>query len=111
MWQLPPAADTPLLRFRGRQPPARLLENTQWTGQGSLVGPKTPIAAWYPPEGAGQILDDSAVSIEGLVRSEVGFAGNAQSEAAASRIIRWQVPLHSPEPPGLDPDTLPEGRP
>jgi serine/threonine protein kinase len=106
-----PAADSPLLRFLGRQSPERLLENTRWTGQDSLVGPKTPTAAWYPPAAAAQILDDSAVAIEGLVRSEVGFAGNAQSEAAASRIIRWQVPLHSPDPPGLNPDTLPDDTP
>jgi len=105
-----PAAGNPLLRFRGQEAPDRLLGNTQWTGQDSLVGPKTPVAAWYPPEGTGRILDDSVVAIEGLVRSEVGFAGNAQSEAAASRIIRWQVPLHSPDPPGLDPDTLPDGK-
>ena len=108
---LVPAANVPLLLFRGRQSPDRLLENTQWTGQDSLIGSTTPIATWNTPDGAGKILDDSAVAIEGLVRSDVGFAGTVQSETSASRVIRWQVPLHSPDPPGVNPDTLYKGVP
>jgi hypothetical protein len=102
-----PRPDTAILQWRGNEPPARMAENTRWIGQGTLVGPKTVIAVWQPPTGPVRVLDESAVAIEGVVRSEVAFAGAAEAEASASRIVRWQVPLRSPDPPGFNPDGLP----
>ena len=71
------------------------------------VSPETVIAAWRGSDGREEVLDDASVSIAGLVRSKVGFAGDAGSGPAASRIIRWQVPLRSTDPPGIDPARLP----
>ena len=102
-----PAASMPLVRFAGPDEPERLLENVRWTGQGSLVTPAAAIAAWQPPHQSPKTLDDAMVSIAGLVRSEVGFAGAAQAGPAASRADRWQAPLQSADPPGIDPRLLP----
>jgi hypothetical protein len=104
-----PAAGVPLMLLKGSDRPERLLENVRWTGQGSLVSPGAVIAAWRRPDGGQQALDDAGVSIAGLVRSEVGFAGNSPSQPAHSRIVRWQVPLQSADPPGIDPQALPIG--
>lgn len=97
---------TALLSFVGPRAPEQLLSSIQWTGQGSLVGPKTVVAQWRRPDGKAQVLDDSAVSIAGLVRSAVEFAGSADASPSANRITRWQVPLQSANPPGVDPASL-----
>ena len=98
-----------LLLFAGADSPQRILGKIGWTGRGSLVSPDAPIAAWRVAGGGADMLDEAAVSIDGLVRSEVGFAGSAEGGAAASRIIRWQVPLRSTDPPGINPAELGEG--
>jgi hypothetical protein len=97
----------PLVRLTGEEIPERLLTAVRWTGQGSLAAPRTPMIAWRGPDGREQTVDESALSIAGLVRSEVGFAGEASGDPAASRLIRWQAPLQSADPPGIDPAPLP----
>ena len=104
---LAPAAGRALLLFGGRNPPASVLAGIKWTGQGSLVLPETPIAAWRRPDGGQQVLDEATLSIAGLVRSEVKFAGKAEDGPAASRIVHWQAPLQSVDPPGVEVDALP----
>jgi hypothetical protein len=106
-----PTAGAPLLLLSGPVSPEPLLGNMRWTGQGSLVSPATVIAAWRRPDGSQQAMDDGGVSIAGLVRSEVGFAGESRSRWEHSRIIRWQVPLQSADPPGIDPGQLPRQGP
>jgi eukaryotic-like serine/threonine-protein kinase len=104
-----PGAETPLLRFDGPRPPEALLGNLRWEGQGSLVVPETPIAVWRGPDGQNRALDETAVSIAGLVRSRVEFAGPVSPDATASLAVRWQAPLATSAPPGVDPSLLPEG--
>jgi eukaryotic-like serine/threonine-protein kinase len=100
-----PKAGEPLVRCGGKSP-ERLLCGLRWTGQGSLVTPKTPILDWRGTDGS-RTVDESALSIAGLVRSEVEFAGKPSSDPAASRVVRWQAPLQSASPPGIDPAPLP----
>jgi len=102
-----PRSDSALILFDGPQSPEPWLHAIRWTGQDSLVSPEATIAAWRGGDGLRTVLDDASISISGLVRSEVGFAGDAQSGPAASRIIRWQAPLQSTGPPGVDPAGLP----
>ncbi len=102
-----PETGEPLVRFRGSAPTGRLLAGVRWTGQGSLVAPRVPVFAWREPDGRQQTADESALSIAGLVRSEVAFAGRSSGDPAASRLVRWQAPLQSPNPPGIDPAPLP----
>jgi len=103
-----PQAGTPLLLFCGPDAPTRLVGAMRWTGQGSLVSPGTVIAAWRRPDGGRHALDEAAVSMAGLVRSDVGFAGDRQAGPAANAILRWQAPLQSADAPGIDPRALPQ---
>ena len=95
-----------LLSFSGPKSPDRLLSTLYWSGQGSLVSPQTVIAGWRRADGKTEVLDDAAVSMAGLVRSKVGFAGPAKEGPAASQIVEWQVPLRTSDPPGIDPRRL-----
>ena len=105
-----PDAGVPLVRLTGAELPERLLGAMRWSGQGSLVPPHTAIIAWRGSDGRDETVDESALAIAGLVRSEVGFAGAASGDPAASRLMRWQAPLQSADPPGIDPAPLPSGR-
>jgi hypothetical protein len=100
-----PQSGEPLVCCGGISP-QRLLAGLRWTGQGSLVTPQTPILNWLGADGE-QTVDESRLSIAGLVRSEVEFAGGRSGDPAASRIVRWQAPLQSANPPGIDPAPLP----
>lgn len=104
-----PRSDTALLWFVGKQSPRTVLGHITWEGEGSLVGPETAIAGWLQPDATREVLDDAAVSIDGLARSRVEFAGPAGSDPAGSRITQWQAPLRSTDPPGADPERLPKG--
>ena len=95
-----------LLSFSGPKSPDRLLATLYWSGQGSLVAPETVIAGWRRADGEIEVLDDAAVSMAGLVRSKVGFAGSPEDGPAASEIVEWQVPLRTSDPPGIDPGSL-----
>lgn len=103
---LAPRTAEPLVRIRGNSLPDRLLAELRWTGQGCLVTPQTPIVAHDNGKVRDRIVDESGLSIAGLVRSEVGFAG-AKSDPADCRAVRWQAPLQSANPPGIDPAALP----
>jgi hypothetical protein len=104
---LAPGARTPLLLFDGPRAPGALLGNLRWQGQGSLVVPETLVAAWRGPDGRPRPLDEVEISIAGLVRSRVDFAGRIGSAGAESLAVRWQAPLATPDPPGIDPSALP----
>ena len=102
-----PKSGVPLLRLTSDESPESLLNALRWGGQGSLVTPQTPIIAWRALDGSERIIDEASLSIAGLVRSEVGFAAHASGDPAASRLLRWQAPLQSVDPPGVDPSPLP----
>jgi eukaryotic-like serine/threonine-protein kinase len=101
-----PKQGMPLIGLTGAEIPDRLLAAIRWTGQGSLVAPRVPIVAWGMPDGQLQDMDESSLSIAGLVRSDVGFAGPVSNDPTASRLVRWQAPLQSADPPGIDPEPL-----
>ena len=96
-----PARGEPLVRLSRSDVPKGLLSGLRWTGQGSLVVPGVPIATWRGADGRSQAVDESSLSIAGLVRGEVRFSGGASSEPAASRVLDWQAPLQSADPPGI----------
>ena len=87
--------------------PLPLLGSIRWAGQGSLLAPQTPVIVWRGADGRERMVDESSLSIAGLVRSDVGFAGQPAADPAASRLTRWQAPLQSADPPGIDPAPLP----
>jgi hypothetical protein len=101
---LPAAAA--LVLFHGEERPGPLLHRLRWSGQGSVLSPRSRLAIWRMPEGRMLAAADDAVHIEGVVRGEVGFAGSMDEAPSGSRIVRWQAPLNSPHPPGIDDSTL-----
>ncbi|MBN1395466.1 MAG: protein kinase [Pirellulales bacterium] len=106
-----PSPDSPLLLLQSVASPRLFPNCLRWTGQGSLVAPRTPIIGWRGPDDRQRIvLDESKLSIAGLVRSELVFAGAATSDTRTSRIIHWQAPVQSSDSPGIDPGRLPLGK-
>ena len=85
----------------GDEQPLAALRNVTWQGEGSLVAPKTPLVAWRRDRGDSRIVREPNMTTEGLVRTELGFAGNVDSGPDGSRLVRWQVPLRSSRPPGI----------
>jgi serine/threonine-protein kinase len=96
-----PSADGCVVQFVGAAHPGGLLQLLEWTGHGSVVAEHAPLAMWVDGDGIAHAAADEAVQVAGLVRSDVGFAGDKSQGPSASRIVRWQVPLQSPEPPGI----------
>jgi hypothetical protein len=99
---LAPRSGEPLVLFAGPAAPEPLLAAMEWQGQGSLVTPETTIAACRFGNSALDPIADDDLSVAGLVRSQVGFAGESLTVSADSRTIRWQGALQSSEPPGID---------
>jgi eukaryotic-like serine/threonine-protein kinase len=96
-----PAAGAGLLTFVGTSDPGPLVEQLEWTGQGSVLAPQTPLAVWQTADGQTKATADDQVQVAGLVHSAVEFAGAKDGLPAASQVIRWQVPLQSTDPPGI----------
>lgn len=95
-----PRQGEPLVRCGDAGATDRMTRGFRWTGQGSLVTPDTQIFSVCGSDGRQQAIDETLLSIAGLVRSEVGFAGRASSDPAVSRVLQWQAPLRSANPPG-----------
>jgi serine/threonine-protein kinase len=87
-----------------------VLRTVAWRGSGSLVGLKTPLVRWRGEDGALQPIGNDRLRAEGLVRTEMGFAGEIGDGPDASRLVRWQVPLRSATPPGIGDMALPRLR-
>ncbi len=101
-----PSAGGGLLVFKGAAHPAPLIEHLTWTGQGSVLARETPVALWHGADGKTRAATEETIQVDGMVRTEVGFAGEAEEGPGASRIVRWQAPLRSTEPPGIGEDEL-----
>ena len=103
-----PRADQPLLMFAGPASPEPILHNARWTGEGSLLVLQTPVVCWALDGEVPHAVDESAMPIEGLVRSKVDFGGPTTAPSQdAHELIRWQAPLRSADAPGIDPNALP----
>ena len=96
-----PAEGQGLFLFRGEAHPEPLFEQLVWTGQGSVLARESPLALWERAQGQALAAAEESIQAEGLVRTDVGFAGDAEESPGASRIVRWQVPLRSTDPPGI----------
>jgi serine/threonine-protein kinase len=95
-----------LLLFTGNQRPDPLLRAIRWSGAGSIVTERTAVAVWRNGGKRQQVLPEDELEIAGLVRSQLEFAGSADGPPSASRVVRWQVPLRSSDPPGADTNGL-----
>lgn len=104
-----PRQGRPLVRIHSIEPPRRIMDALHWNGQGSLVAPRVSIFGWFGPNSRQMVVDEAELSIAGLVRSEVGFAGPPSNDPTTSRIVRWHAPLQTTAPPGIAPKHLPGG--
>jgi serine/threonine-protein kinase len=90
-----------IVHVTGGVTPADVLRSLTWQGEGSVVARKIPVVLWSAASGQRRTVGDGKLPIEGLVRTELGFAGEADEGPDASRLVRWQVPLRSGQPPGI----------
>ncbi|MCC7087389.1 MAG: protein kinase [Pirellulales bacterium] len=77
----------------------------EWTGQGSLADANVAVAIWHH-DGTSETVPEDSLAIEGLVAGKMEFAGSAGDDPATSRLMNWQAPLISNDPPGIG-DSLP----
>jgi len=89
------------------QGPGQLLRGLKWTGQGSVLTPRADFARWQRRDGTSQAIDDAVISVSGLVRGDVVFAGSCDGTPRNSRIVQCQAPLQDSESPGANPARLP----
>ena len=99
---LAPRDNRPLLLIASDQAPAQLLRGLKWTGQGSVLTPRADFAHWQRRDRSAEVIDDMAISISGLVRGQVVFAGPSGGMPSASRIVQCQAPLQDSESPGAN---------
>jgi hypothetical protein len=78
-----------------------LFSQLRLSGQGSILSLEAPVALWQPEGRPALRLGDEEIEAAGLVRSPVVFAGENLSLPATSRVVRWQAPLASSDPPGI----------
>jgi serine/threonine protein kinase len=90
-----------VLILDGGKPSAELFESITWQGSGSILAPKIPVARHRQSDETLRPPAEGRLKIEGMVRSEMGFAGDTSEGPDASRLVRWQVPLRSGQPPGI----------
>lgn len=108
---LAPSPGVPLVALVGPERPEVWLRRTRWVGQDSLVAMEAMIAAYGAPGAPVEAIDDASLTMAGLVRSRLEFAGPAGGDPSDSCLVRWQGPSRSTSPPGIDPDLLPGGAP
>ena len=72
--------------------PGPLLREVKWTGQGSVVAGQVVFGRWRGRDGAQRTIDDATLSIAGLVRGEVEFAGRFDGQPANSQVVNCQAP-------------------
>jgi serine/threonine protein kinase len=96
-----------LLLIACDQPPAQLVRGLKWTGQGSVLSPRTAFAFWQRPDLSMEVIDDTTISISGLVRGHVDFGGPTSGRPSDSRVLECQAPLPDSESPGANTPRLP----
>ena len=94
-----PAPGGPLVRFSGADMPERLLGSLRWTGQGSLVAPGVPICHVAGADGRSQAVDESSLSIAGLVRGEVGLPASRRATRPLAAFCIGRHPCNRPTRP------------
>ena len=96
-----------LLLFASDASPGSLWHELKWTGQGSVLVGQVVFGRWDRPNGSRQVLDDATISIAGLVRGGVEFAGKFDGQPANSQVLNCQAPLQSSDSAGAATGGLP----
>ena len=95
-----------VLQFLGPIAPDHLFPHFRLGGQGSILSPDTRLAEWLTPNGVTNPLDEASLSVSGLTRGKIRFAGPIEQGVEANGVVGWEGPSVSPDPPGINPKTL-----
>jgi len=104
---LAPQAQAAIISLTSESFPGSLLHEVKWTGQGSVVAGQVVVGRWCRRDGGRQTIDDATISIAGLVRGEVEFAGKFDGDPANSQVVNCQAPLQDSDSAGAATRTLP----
>lgn len=96
-------AGNPLVVFVGQRPEEEPWHMVQWSGQGSVLDSPLPLVGWRSPMGEVESADEARLDVSGIVRGSIEFAGPTSRGPTGSRVVGWNAPLRSPDPPGFDP--------
>jgi len=92
-----------LLQLLGTIDPGPILERVRWQGDGSIVPVDAALAEWYYDDGPSERIDEQGVSVRGLARQPIEFAGLAATGSEASILVTSagaELPGSQPGVPG-----------
>ena len=97
-----------LIEIQTSRPRSNVAQSIQMTGRGSVVPLKLELLTVSDPSrGKSVIVIEADEQIEGLIASDLEFAGPASAESAASELRQMSAPRSSATLPGVDPTRLP----
>jgi hypothetical protein len=99
--------DAAVLLLGTERPPLQLLQGVKWTGRGSVVSPRVAFARWQRRNVQSEIVNDATLSISGLVRGRIDFAGPCDGNPSNCRIFQCSAPLEDSDSLGAIPSGLP----
>ena len=100
-----------LIEIQASRPRGNLAQSIQMTGQGSVVPLKLELLTVSDPSrGKPVTVVEADEQFEGLIASDLEFAGPAPAETAASELRQMSAPRSSTTLPGVDPTRLPAFR-
>ena len=100
-----------LIEIQTSRPRSNVAQSIQMTGRGSVIPLKLELLTVSDPSRwKSAIAIESDEQFEGLIASDLEFAGPASEEAAASELRQMSAPRSSAALPGIDPTRLPISR-
>ncbi|VAX38314.1 hypothetical protein MNBD_PLANCTO02-16, partial [hydrothermal vent metagenome] len=98
-----------LFLFSSREFPKQWVGKYEVTGEGTLAGNNLSIAKWYETTTKKKReLDSQNMPLEGLVGGVFQFAGDDINQPDDCVVKKWQAPLRSAQPPGINAKHLPQ---
>lgn len=99
--------DAAVLLLACQRPALQLLQGVKWAGRGSVVGPRVAFARWQHRSRQSEVVNDATLSISGLVRGRIDFAGPCDGNPSNCRILQCLAPREDSDSLGASPLGLP----
>tara|TARA_R110000868_G_scaffold411768_1_gene709627 strand:+ start:42621 stop:44921 length:2301 start_codon:yes stop_codon:yes gene_type:complete len=102
-------AHSALIQFQGLKPPENWLASVGLLGEGSVASSDILIAGWQESPGTSlEELSTDKMMIEGLSTGKFRYAAEISLHPADSLVTEAQVPRKSAQPPGIQPELIPD---